>query len=212
MSTSSRSCWPRANFGQGCPKQFGDSLSWSKWGSCCQSVRGISLFPIAILRFDFMRISLSIVASLLLIAPAWADDKAQPKSFSIPYKLTFTNHVMVRAKINGKRPYNFIVDTGAPALFVATKVAEKVGAKADKSGWGTFDKFELEGGLVIEKAKGRIDDPFQLEGMNGMGLAGVELHGMIGYNILAKYKITYDFTSDKLVLTELPGFDPGKVP
>jgi hypothetical protein len=152
-------------------------------------------------------------ASVFLLAmPVWADDKPVAKSYSIPYKLTFTNHVMVRAKINGKGPFNFIVDTGAPALFVATKVAEKVGTKPDKGGWGTFDKFELEGGLVIEKAKGKIDDPFQLEGMNGMGLAGVELHGMIGYNVLAKYKITYDFTSDKLLLTELLGFDPGKVP
>ncbi len=159
-----------------------------------------------------MKNLLYISATLFLVAPAWADEKPAPKSYSIPYKLTFTNHVMVRAKINGKGPFNFIVDTGAPALFVATKVAEKVGTKPDKSGWGTFDKFELEGGLVIEKAKGKIDDPFQLEGMNGMGLAGVELHGMIGYNLLAKYKITYDFTSDKLVLTELPGFDPGNVP
>jgi serine protease DegQ len=159
-----------------------------------------------------MRFSLCAVAIFLGTAPAWADDKPAPKSYSIPYKLTFTNHVMVRAKINGKGPFNFIVDTGAPALFVATKVAEKVGTKPDRNGWGTFDKFELEGGLVIEKASGKIDDPFQLEGMNGMGLAGLELHGMIGYNVLAKYKITYDFTSDKLVLTELPGFDPGKVP
>ena len=39
--------------------------------------------------------------------------------------------------------------------------------------------------------------------MNGMGLAGVELHGMIGFNVLAKYKIQYDFTSDKLLLTPL---------
>jgi S1-C subfamily serine protease len=31
-----------------------------------------------------------------------------------------------------------------------------------------------------------------------MGLAGVELHGVIGYTVLAKYRITYDFTADKL--------------
>ena len=150
------------------------------------------------------------LTALVLLTPAFADDK--PKPISIPYKLTPTNHVMVRVKINGKGPFNFIVDTGAPALFVATKVAKKAGVEKVKGNFSTFDSFEIEGGLKIEKAKGAVEDPFQLEGMNGMGLAGYELHGMIGYNLLAKYKIQYDFTSDKLVLTPLPGFDPGDVP
>src|SRR5262245_60232126 len=148
--------------------------------------------------------------AIVLAVPALADEK--PKPISVPYKLTGTNHVMVRVKINGKGPFNFIVDTRAPALFVATKIAKKVGVSKEKDGFGTFDSFELEGGLKIEKARGAIEDPFQLEGMNGMGLAGYELHGMIGFNLLAKYKIQYDFTSDKLVLTELPGFDPGLPP
>src|SRR5205085_1368261 len=49
------------------------------------------------------------------------------------------------------------------------------------------------------------------KGMNGLGLAGVELHGVIGYNLLAKYRIQYDFTSDKLQLTPLD-FDPPPPP
>jgi hypothetical protein len=108
----------------------------------------------------------------------------------------------VRAKINGKGPFNFILDTGAPALFVATKVADKLGVKADKN-WGKFDRFEIEGGLVIKDAVGRIETPFQLEGMNGMGLAGCELHGVIGYNILAQYRMEIDFTRDKMTWTKL---------
>src|SRR5262245_35485776 len=143
--------------------------------------------------------------AIVLAVPALADEK--PKPISVPYKLTGTNHVMVRVKINGKGPFNFIVDTGAPALFVATEVAKKIGVKPDKKGWGTFDRFEIEGGVVLEKAKGRIETPFQLEGMNGMGLAGFELHGMIGYNLLAKFRIEYDFTRNKLAWTPLD-FDP----
>lgn len=157
-----------------------------------------------------MRVYIGGLAMLLLGFPAFADDK--PKPISVPYKLTGTNHVMVRVKINGKGPFNFIVDTGAPALFVATKVAKKVGVEKGEDGWGTFDHFEIEGGLKIDKARGAIEDPFQLEGMNSLGMAGIELHGMIGFNLLAKFKIQYDFTSDKLVLTPLPGFDPGVPP
>jgi serine protease DegQ len=143
-----------------------------------------------------------LLAAVLPCGVAWADD-APAKSYSVPYRLTLPKHVMVRAKINGKGPYNFILDTGAPALIVATPVCKKLGVKADDNGWGVFDRFELEGGLVVEKAKVRIETPFQLEGMNGMGLAGAEVHGMIGYDILSRFRFTIDFSNDKLILTPL---------
>src|SRR5438552_8555966 len=96
------------------------------------------------------------------------------KVIQVPYRLTDTKHVLVRAKINGKGPYNFIIDTGAPTLFVSTAVARKVGIRADQNSWGTMDRFEIEGGVIFKKCRGRIEDPFQLEGMNGLGLAGAE--------------------------------------
>jgi len=148
------------------------------------------------------------------ILPLTADEpknkeepKKEEKSYQVPYKLTTVKHILIRAKINGKGPFNFILDTGAPALFMTEAVAKKAGVTADKTGWGMCDRFEIEGGVVVPKAKGRIETPFQLEGMNGMGLAGVELHGIIGYNILARYKITFDFDSDKLTFAELD-FEP----
>lgn len=152
------------------------------------------------------------VAALLLLGSvaclARADDKPASKkpatpTYQIPYRLTDTKHVLVRAKLNGKGPFNFILDTGAPAVFIPNKVAKEIGLKTDAKGWGEFSTFQIEGGLTVEKARGRVEDLFQLEGMNGMGLAGVELHGVIGYNILAKYRITYDFTQEKLAFTPL---------
>jgi hypothetical protein len=131
------------------------------------------------------------------------DDREPAKSYAVPYRLTVPKHVLVRAKINGKGPYNFIFDTGAPALIVAVPVCKKLGVKADANRWGTFDRFELEGGVVLEKVKVRIETPFQLEGINGMGLAGAEVHGLIGYDILSRYRITIDFSNDKLILTPL---------
>jgi serine protease DegQ len=147
--------------------------------------------------------------SLCIIPPALADDAKQAKSevFQVPYRLTATQHVLVRAKINGKGPFNFILDTGAPALFVSTAVGKKLNLTADKSGWATLDKFTLEGGAIVSKAKARIEDPFQLEGMNGLGLAGAHIDGIIGYNILARFRIEFDFTKDKLPFTALD-YDP----
>jgi hypothetical protein len=147
---------------------------------------------------------------LVFAFSARADDtkKTGADTYKVPFTQTETKHVLIRAKINGKGPYNFIMDTGAPALFVSTAVCKKLGIEAGKDGWGTFDKFEIEGGAIVDKAQGKIADPFQLEGMNRMGLAGAELHGVIGYNILARYKIELDFTRDKMTWTRLK-FDPG---
>jgi len=140
--------------------------------------------------------------------PVPAKAGAKGKRVEVPYRLTDTKHVMVRVKLNGKGPFNLILDTGAPAVFITKAVAKKAGVPAEAKGLSEFDKFEIEGGLVVPGAKGRVEDLFQLDGMNGMGLAGVELHGVVGYNVLAKYRIEYDFTADRLGFEEIPGFEP----
>jgi hypothetical protein len=140
-----------------------------------------------------------------------AEDKPAAK-VAVPYRLTDTKHIMVRAKINGKGPFNLIVDTGAPAVFITKAVAKKARAEADEKEWVNFTSFELEGGLKIDKARGRVEDLVQIDGMNSMGLAGVELHGVVGYNVLARYRIEYDLTSDRLVFEPLAFEPPPLVP
>ncbi len=152
-----------------------------------------------------MRRFLPLLALGLIGPPLQADEpkKADAESYQVPYRLTIPKHIMIRAKINGKGPFNFILDTGAPALFIATGVASKIGLKPDMNDWGTVDNFEIEGGVVLKKAKARIETPPQLEGMNGLGLAGAELHGIIGYNVLAQFRMEIDFTRDKMTWTRL---------
>ena len=144
------------------------------------------------------------LAWVVLATSLGADEpKKKSETYQIPYRLTSTMHVLVRAKINGKGPFNFIVDTGAPILLVSTPVGKKLGLKPDEKGWATLDRFELEGGAALTKFKCRVETPFQLEGMNGMGLAGVELHGMIGYMVLAHFKMEFDFSRDKMTWVRL---------
>jgi len=155
-----------------------------------------------------VKIRLVMLAVLVCLPLAPAAEPLNPEApVEVPYRLTDTKHVLVRVKLNGKGPFNFILDTGAPAVFIPKKVAKKIGLELDEKGWGSFDSFELEGGLKVPKARTRVEDLFQLEGMNGMGLAGVELHGVIGYNMLARFRITYDFTQDKLTWVPL-NFEP----
>jgi hypothetical protein len=145
---------------------------------------------------------------LFLAGPAHGDEPAAKlPTFEVPYRLTNTMHIMVRAKINGKGPFNFIVDTGAPMLVVATPIGKKLGLVPDKAGWTVLDRFEIEGGALRKKMKCRVETPFQLEGMNGLGMAGMELHGMMGYTVLAHYRMEIDFTRDKMKWTEL-AFEP----
>jgi hypothetical protein len=147
---------------------------------------------------------------LVAAAPALADARAKPTA--VPFKLTDTLHLLVRVKIDGKGPFNLIIDTGAPAVFVSTAAAKKAGLEKDKKGWGVAGRFEIEGGVVEKDLKVRVETPFQLEGMNAMGTAGAELHGVIGYTLLARYKMDIDLTRDRMLWTKLDFEPPALVP
>lgn len=150
--------------------------------------------------------------ALLFVAPAFVHtgekQKEEPKKVAnfdgtpqlVPFRLTDTQHTLVRVKINGKGPFNFVVDTGCPVFLIAEPVGEKLGIK---KGWTTLDTLEMEGGLKLDKVKARVETPFQIEGMNGMGLAGVELHGLMGYTVLAKYRMDLDYTKKQMLWTPL---------
>lgn len=147
---------------------------------------------------------------LALALPARADKpadgpdrKPEPKKIQVPYRLSLPKHIIVRAKINGKGPYNFLLDTGAPALFVSPKVAEKLDIKPDRKHWAKFNRLEIEGGAVVTGLTGRVEDVPQLKAMNRLGLAGIEIHGILGYDVLARFRMEIDFTRDKMAWTKL---------
>ena len=93
---------------------------------------------------------LGLVLAFLSVAPAPKHDENVGKSYQVPYRLTDTNHFLVRVRINGKGPFNFLVDTGAPALYVATETARKIGLKPDEDDfWTPVDRLEFEGGAAL---------------------------------------------------------------
>lgn len=147
---------------------------------------------------------------LLVSGLAHADDqeKEAPKkpgdTYLVPFRLSEVKHVVIRAKVNGKGPFNFIVDTGAPAVYFGSEMAKKLGLTPKEDGfWETFDNVEIEGGLKLDKIKVRVEEPFQLVGINKMNAAGMKYHGVMGYSALAQFQIEYDFTSPHLKWTRL---------
>jgi hypothetical protein len=156
----------------------------------------------------------AILVSIGLLA--FGDEPGKPaakelESVRVPYQLSDTKHIVVRAKVNGKGPLNFIVDTGAPLLYVGTEAAKRIELQADKAGWAILDKLEIEGGVKLEKVRGRVEDPFQLVGMNKMNLPGIRYDGILGYTVLAQFRIQFDFTDTHLVWTKLDWKPPTPV-
>jgi peroxiredoxin len=135
-------------------------------------------------------------------APA-IKDKDPGTSYNVPYRLTDSGHILVRAKLNGKGPFNFIVDTGAPHVYLATAVAKQIGITAAKKGLTAVETIQIEGGPVLPEFKCVIETPFQLEGMNALGMPGVELHGVFGYTLLSRFKLEFDPTKDSMTWTKL---------
>jgi len=140
-------------------------------------------------------------------APAGAQRSRDPQvgqSFQVPYRLTDTNHFLVRVRINGKGPFNFLVDSGAPALYVATETAGKIGLKPAKGEfWTPIDRLDFEGGARLLEVKARVEDPFQLVGMNALGLPGASIDGILGFTILARFRLEIDPSRDRMVWTRL---------
>ena len=130
-------------------------------------------------RLGSMVVITALVLSLTSVLAFGPGDDIKPpardpqigRSFQVPYRLTDTNHFLVRVRLNGKGPFNFLVDSGAPALFVATETAKKIGLKPDPDEfWTPVDRLDFEGGARLDRIKARVDDPFQLVGMNALGL------------------------------------------
>ncbi len=167
------------------------------------------------------RWTLVCLSVLTLAACSRADDpppeaeRPAPKKnttiYRVPYQLTTTKHVLVRVKMNGKGPFNFVLDTGAPALFIGTDVAKKVGVEPGKGGMGVFEQFEIEGGLKLQNVEAKLEEPFQMAGMNKLNITGIRLDGFMGYTLLAKYRITYDFTDPHLLFEEIDWEPPPPV-
>ena len=153
--------------------------------------------------------AVTLTAALALDPPASGRaDERDPqigRSFRVPYRLTDTNHFLVRVRINGKGPFNFLVDSGAPALFVATETAKKIGLKpADEATfWTPIERLDLEGGARLSNVKARVEDPFQLVGMNALGLPGATIDGILGFTILGRFRLEIDLTDDRMTWTRL---------
>ncbi len=145
------------------------------------------------------------------LATARADDAAQAvaakekeKKGVVPFEMLASNHMMVRAKINGKGPFRLIFDLGAPITLLSNKAAEASGAvkqDAPKSflfsmrGEAAVETLEV-GGLSAKNLPVIVLDHPALKALGG--LFGGPLDGIIGFTFFARYKTTIDYQAREM--------------
>jgi hypothetical protein len=160
-----------------------------------------------------MRFILLLLTAWVAAVPALAGPTTAPSTqpVLVPYKLTDTNHILIRVKINGQGPFNFIMDTGAPAMFLRDSAADKLKLKKTARGFTTLDQLEIEGGAKLSKVQCVVETPYQIEGMNAIGASGVDLDGLMGYAILARFRLQIDLSKDRMVWTPI-NYNPPPLP
>jgi hypothetical protein len=148
----------------------------------------------------------ALIASLAtagVLGLAFRDGDAAPpqegKPASVPFEMLASNHMIIRAKINGKGPFRLLFDVGSPITLLATKAAETSGVI--KPGRSKFFLFAQPGNEAMEtlelggvKAKDIpviIMDHPALKALGGF--FGRPLDGIVGFTFFARYKTTIDY-------------------
>lgn len=115
--------------------------------------------------------------------------------------------IILEVNVNGQGPFDFALDTGATMTVLCHKTAQKLGITASTPAKGTGAGGQLAvsltrlGSLAIGELE--VKD-LQVAVMDLTGVsqaAGTEIAGVIGYNLLEKFRVTIDYPKRKILFT-----------
>ena len=142
--------------------------------------------------------------------PAGGHIEGGAKSVTLPITL-LNNHVYVQARINGKGPYTFIVDTGGHTL-IAPRVAKEVGLKVFGAG-ASSGAGEKTGTLGFaryhEIALGAVrltDQPAFVTDIYDASIEGIPVDGMVGFELFARFAVQIDYGTKTMTITDFDAF------
>jgi hypothetical protein len=148
-----------------------------------------------------VRLLLFGLASLIPLdrAPAANQQPGPEGKATVPFEMLRTNHMVVRAEINGRGPFHLIFDLGAPITLLSNRAGENSGVIAAGApraflfavrGEAAIDRLQL-GDLTAQDVPVIVlDHPVLKELGNALGR---RLDGIIGYTFFARYKTTIDY-------------------
>ena len=115
--------------------------------------------------------------------------------------------LVVPVRINGAGPFDFVLDTGATvtclddalaAQLALPEVKGVIGTGAGIGGQGRLRLVRIDslqiGGITAHELEACVVDLGNLEGL------GLELHGLVGLNVLREFRVTLDFQRNVLTL------------
>ncbi|WP_165074769.1 PDZ domain-containing protein [Paludisphaera rhizosphaerae] len=138
------------------------------------------------------------------LGPATAQAPKDVEPARARFTMLPSNHMVLRAMLNGKGPYRLIFDLGAPITLLSNKAAEGSGAvdaKAPKSflfsmrGEAVVDKLQV-GSLTAEKLPVVVFDHPALGVLSDV--LGEPIDGIIGFTFFARYRTTIDYQKDEM--------------
>lgn len=150
-----------------------------------------------------LAVSLCVGSALTLLARP-APRRGPDEPVVVPFEMLPSNHMVVQAKVNGKGPYRFIFDLGAPVTLLSNHAAEESGAIAKDAprsflmstrGEGKIDTFEMADLKARDVPVLVMDHPV----LKALGSAiGRKLEGIIGYTFWAHYRMTIDYQAKQM--------------
>jgi len=109
---------------------------------------------------------------------------------TVAFEMLRTNHMVVRARINGQGPFDLIFDLGAPITLLSTRAGAKSGViAAGAPGEAEIDRLEIGDLTARDVPVIVLDAPVLKELGNALGR---RLDGIIGHTFFARYKTTID--------------------
>jgi hypothetical protein len=140
-------------------------------------------------------------------AQTGASSQTQPEAKAksvVPFSMLPSNHMLVRAMINGKGPYRLIFDLGAPITLLSNRASETSGVvKADAprsflfSMRGEAEVAKLQvGDLTATKLPVIVFDHPALKALGEV--FGKPIDGIIGFTFFARYKTTIDYQVNQM--------------
>jgi hypothetical protein len=135
---------------------------------------------------------------------AQARGETKAKKAVVPFEMLPTNHMVVRARINGKGPYRLIFDLGAPIMLLNNRASEESGVvKADAPrsflmgmrGEAEIDELRA-GDLTVAKLPVIVLDHPILKALGDV--LGHRIDGIMGFTLFARYKTTIDYQARQM--------------
>jgi len=135
------------------------------------------------------------------LAPAALGDEATPpgKKVEVPFELTASKHMVVKATLNGEGPFRLVFDVGSPVTLLGNEAARKAGVIKDDAprsflfaarGEAEVDTLRV-GDLEAEKVPVLVMDH---PALGALGKADRrKIDGLIGASFFSRYRTGIDY-------------------